>query len=432
MTKKLLILDDEPAVGQLISDIAESAGFSCRYVASPSLFLQSICDWEPTHVAIDLKMPEMDGLEVMEQLAGLGCKAEIIILSGVDARVLDAAARSAADYGLNFVGILSKPFAPKAITRLLSAPLSNNCRRNGDNSSGLSSQSSSISPDELRKAIQNGYLEVFYQPKIECRSNRLVGFEALSRIRHPERGLIFPDSFIPVAESHNLIYDLTLAILDQALSFLARMLEKDNLADSEQFLNSNRLLVAVNVSAQVLRRKEFVEELLQICQKYDVSNDRVILELTETAAMEDPAESLALLTRLRVRGFHLSIDDFGIGYSSMFQLVKLPFSEIKIDKSFVMTAMNREESRTVISSVVSLARSLKLCSTAEGIEDAETLDYLREIGCDIGQGFLFSRPVPESEIIRWMQANCNGGFWNGTPTTSFPKEPGLHGPVNLY
>lgn len=411
MTKKLVILDDEPAIGQLIVEIAEAAGVACKYSSNPKRFMQTVKEWEPTHVAIDLKMPEMDGLEVMEHLARLGCSAEIIILSGADERVLDAAARSAADYGLSFVGVLTKPFSPKALVSLLSAQTeATNSQFRGDPFVPAAPQFPSLSPIELKEAIQNRYLQVFYQPKIECQTNRLVGFEALSRIRHPRLGLISPDSFIPIAEANDLIYELTQEVLDQSLGFigenLAQNLEASNLS------NASKLKVALNVSCQILRQREFLEELLLACQKHGVAPEQVILELTESAAMENPAESLAMLTRLRVHGFHLSIDDFGVGYSSMLQLVKLPFSEIKIDKSFVLTASTNEESRTVINSVVSLGRSLKLSSTAEGIENAQTLEYLRGIGCDIAQGYYISRPVPEGEILQWMRTKCRNGVWH--------------------
>jgi len=411
MTKKLVILDDEPAIGQLIVEIAEAAGVACKYSSDPSGFMQTVSEWEPTHVAIDLKMPEMDGLEVMEHLARLGCSADIIILSGADERVLDAAARSAADYGLSFAGVLTKPFTPKALVRLLSHSADGvNPQFRSDPSSLSPSQFPSLSPIELKEAIQKGYLQVFYQPKIECGTNRLVGFEALSRIRHPRLGLISPDAFIPIAESHDLIYELTQAVLDQSLGFIGKKLAGN--LDGSPLPQAAKLKVALNVSCQILRQREFLEELLLACQRYGVAPEQVILELTESAAMENPAESLAMLTRLRVHGFHLSIDDFGVGYSSMLQLVKLPFSEIKIDKSFVLTASTNEESRTVINSVVSLGRSLKLSSTAEGIENAQTLEYLRGIGCDIAQGYYISRPVPEGEILQWMRTQCVNGIWN--------------------
>jgi EAL domain-containing protein (putative c-di-GMP-specific phosphodiesterase class I) len=171
------------------------------------------------------------------------------------------------------------------------------------------------------------------------------------------------------------------------------------------------LKVAINLSPQVLRQKSFVEELLSACSASGVDPEQIILELTETAAMENPAESLAMLTRLRVKGFRLSLDDFGIGYSSMLQLVKLPFSEIKIDKSFVMTSRSSEESRTVIESIVHLGRSLHLSSVAEGVEDTETLEYLRSVGCDAMQGYLISRPVPERDLMAWIQRKCTEGRW---------------------
>ena len=161
----------------------------------------------------------------------------------------------------------------------------------------------------------------------------------------------------------------------------------------------------------VLREKSFVEELLIACSTSAVDPDQIILELTETAAMENPAESLAMLTRLRVKGFHLSLDDFGIGYSSMLQLVKLPFSEIKIDKSFVMTSRSSEESRTVIESIVHLGRSLHLKSFAEGVEDMETLEYLRSLKCDVAQGYFISRPVSEQNLMVWIQTKCVDGCW---------------------
>src|SRR5690606_7193943 len=135
--------------------------------------------------------------------------------------------------------------------------------------------------------------------------------------------------------------------------------------------------------------------------RHGLTPEHLVLELTETSAMQDPVASLDMLTRLRMKGFQLSIDDFGTGYSSMVQLVRLPFSEIKLDKSFVMTARKSQESRTVIKSIVDLGKSLGLKSTAEGIEDDETLSYLREIGCDAAQGYLIARPLAAEQAIRW-------------------------------
>ena len=411
--RRLLILDDENSMGLLIMDIAETADIPSRFITNPADLITLIRNWKPTHVAIDLKMPKMDGVQVMEALANSGCNAKIIILSGVDERVLDAAARSAKEFGLNFAGVLSKPFTPKGLLQLLSPPSEASVENRRDNSGRR--QGVMMTPGSLRQDLDEECLEVYYQPKIDCQNNRLVGFEALARIRHPQHGLIFPDSFISVAEESGMICDLTTLVLDKALSFISRKVPFDGLGQDRAEIPVSHVYdvrVAINVSAQVLRQKRFVDQLLDACTAHSVAPDRLILELTETTAMENPEESLATLTRLRVKGFRLSIDDFGIGYSSMLQLVKLPFSEIKVDKSFVMTAQRSEESRSVISSVVALGRSLGLSSVAEGVEDPETLEFLRRIGCDVAQGYLFSQPMPEAEALNWMRTKCNKGHWS--------------------
>jgi len=271
-----------------------------------------------------------------------------------------------------------------------------------------------MSAGDLRQAIVQGYLQVFYQPKVACGDHRLLGFEALARVVHPQKGVLYPDSFIPVAEANELIGDLTRAVVEQALSFLMRNFSPTGQkvgVPREAMQDKDRLRVSINMSAQVLRQKTFVEELMSACSLSGIDPAHIILELTETAAMENPAESLAMLTRLRVKGFRLSLDDFGIGYSSMQQLVKLPFSEIKIDKSFVMTSRSSEESRTVIESIIRLGSSLKLSSVAEGVEDMETFEYLRAAGCDVAQGYLLSRPIPEKNLMAWIQSNCVDGRW---------------------
>jgi EAL domain-containing protein (putative c-di-GMP-specific phosphodiesterase class I) len=150
----------------------------------------------------------------------------------------------------------------------------------------------------------------------------------------------------------------------------------------------------------------------------------LIFELTETSAMEDPIASLDLLTRLRVRGFQLSLDDFGTGYSSMLQLVRMPFTEIKVDKSFVMSAMRSCESRAVITSIVDLARSLGIKSAAEGVEDSQTLDFLRQIGCDLAQGYFISAGLPVDAIDAWISHRA---------ATAGPSSPklGAQQPLNL-
>ena len=408
---RLLILDDDSAVGEMIQDIAASVGMTARYLVDPGEFFDAVEEWNPTHLAIDLKMPKMDGVEVLAQLAKRNCQAAIIVSSGVGDRVLDAAARSATERGLNIAGILSKPFTPKALRSLLAvAPAA---AKPVTESAATCWKAFEVTAAEVKRALEQKELQVFYQPKVECKSGKLVGCEALSRWRHPEHGLIMPDTFIPIAEASMMMGELTRQVMDQTLSCISRHFNGPPRGNglSQSDVDAVKPKMAVNMSPQVLRQQSFVEDTLAACSSYGVDPDQLILELTESSAMENPVESLAMLTRLRVKGFHLSIDDFGTGYSPMVQLVQLPFSEIKIDKSFVMTANRSEESRSVIKSIVSLGHSLGLYTVAEGVENAETLEYLSSVGCDAAQGYLISRPIPECELLQWISTQCVGGCW---------------------
>ena len=409
---KLLILDDDVAVAQMMQDVASTAGIPARCTTEPTEFFAAVQEWKPTHLVIDLRMPQMDGVEVMVHLSEMHCTSLIIISSGVGDRVLDAAARSAQEHGLRIAGVLPKPFSPRILLMLLAS-----------SKSGLEAEAEAAraprapfeaTAENLAKAIQNEEIIVYYQPKIECLAGRVLGFEALARWQHPEFGLITPDKFIPVAESSGLMGELTYRVLDLALGCLSRHFTAV-LSDqsSKSPVAHTRMKVAVNMSPQVLRQQDFLEHLVGACDANGIETYQLILELTESSAMENPVESLAMLTRLRVRGFHLSLDDFGTGYSSMLQLVQLPFSEIKIDRSFVMTLNHSAESRSVVRSIVSLGQSLGLQTTAEGVEEIKALDYLKQIGCDVAQGYKISRPIPEDELVRWYAERCSNGYWKG-------------------
>lgn len=387
MSGRLLILDDEPSIGATIAFIAEDAGFECRATTSPAAFFADFASWAPTHIAVDLIMPEMDGVEVLHRLAASDCRSRIIITSGVGSRVLDAARRTASDHGLDIAGALSKPFAPAALMALLreEAPTPAEPRR-----AGASSKAQEATEIELQRGIANGELVLAFQPKVHCADGRLAGFEALVRWN---RGgtMVFPDQFIPLAERTGLIHDLTEVVVRDSVKWLATEFPESDIA------------ISVNVSARSLGSQDLGDRIHEHCAAAGLAPSRVILEVTESSAMEDPLQSLTLLTRLRVQGFHLSIDDFGTGFSSMVQLVRLPFSEIKVDKSFVMQLPASNESKAVIRSIIDLGHSLGLRSTAEGVESGAALEYLREVGCDLAQGYFISKPLPGPAALAWAR-----------------------------
>ncbi len=393
---RLLILDDEAVVGQTIQRIAQKLGIDSRFVSRQEDFFQQLGGWNPDFISIDLAMPEMDGVEIMQELADRECRSKIIITSGMGNRVLDAARRSATEHGLDFVGVLIKPLTSQSLQAMVTDERSGRSRFIDDNRSiDLARFNAHIfvpTRQELIRAIEREEFVVVYQPQIHCYGRAIAGFEALIRWKHPERGLLLPRVFVPAAEKYELIDALTTQVFKQSVAWLSRSLPYSELS------------VSLNFSARSLLDYHLAEQLSELCKDFSITPQRVVLELTESGAMIDPLRSLDLMTRFRVKGFQLSIDDFGTGFSSMVQLVRLPFSEIKIDKSFVAPMMNSSESKAVTRCIVNLGNSLGLRVTAEGIEDAETLDYLSNLGCDLAQGYYISKPMSGDAALDWVRS----------------------------
>lgn len=390
---RLLILDDDESIARTVALIAGSDGAQSRVCTDPHEFLDLAQSWSPTHLYVDLQMPQMDGLQVLSELASRRCRARIIICSGVGNRVLEAAVLSARELGLDVCGMLPKPFRLNELRALLfavpDAPAKASTPPAPARQPGFTPGAA-----DLQDALARKHLFVVYQPKIHCSTGRVSGLEALVRWQHPDHGLITPDRFIPLAEEAGLIDGITLAVLNDALPWFAKW--------ATDYQQLGGLTLSINISARSLGRPELIDAIVDLCNRSGVSPSRLIFELTETAAMDEPVAALTLLTRLRVHGFMLSLDDFGTGYSSMLQLVRLPFSELKIDRSFVTSAATSQESRAVIRCITDLGRSLGMTTTAEGVEDSATHAYLREIGCDLAQGYLFSRPLTPVLLAKWM------------------------------
>jgi EAL domain-containing protein (putative c-di-GMP-specific phosphodiesterase class I) len=348
----------------------------------------------PDILTIDLAMPELDGVEIMRLLAERKCRSTIIISSGMGTRVLDAAQRSASEHGLRIAGVISKPIS-KENMRALIGDGSHSGNRLAAEERFSKIEEFAITRSDLEKALDRSEFEVVYQPKIECATGMLAGFEALARWNHPEAGLIMPTQFIPFAEQAGLIDALTAKVFDQSLAWFSQSFPE---SDSRKSIK-----LSLNVSAKSLVDIQMADNLSNICRQSHVAPERVVLELTESSAMVDPMLSLDLITRLRVKGFLLSIDDFGTGFSSMVRLVRLPFSEIKVDKSFVMDAQQSQESRTIIRSIIDLGHSLGLLVAAEGVEDLATLNYLNSLGCDLAQGYFIARPMSGAAAADWAK-----------------------------
>ena len=245
---------------------------------------------------------------------------------------------------------------------------------------------------DLAEGIATGQLFLEYQPKLDCRLGRITAVEALVRWRHPVHGIVQPDQFVKLAEETDRIHLLTDWVVGAAAKQAAAW-HAENLA----------LEVAVNISAKDVQDIDLPERLHQHCQAAGVDPSSMMLELTETGAMREAVQMLDVLTRLRLKGFKLSIDDFGTGYSSLVQLQKMPFSEVKVDGSFVMQMTRDPGCRVIVEIIIDLARKLGLRSVAEGVEEQAALNTLIEMGCDMAQGYYLSRPIAAERIAEFVR-----------------------------
>jgi diguanylate cyclase (GGDEF)-like protein/PAS domain S-box-containing protein len=245
---------------------------------------------------------------------------------------------------------------------------------------------------DLRRAISERELVLYYQPKAALESGVVTSVEALIRWMHPERGLVLPDSFIPLAQETSLIGPLTLYVIEEAL--------RQSRAWREQGIE---LQVAVNLSTRNLLDRSFPRQVATLLERWDVKPDALELEVTESSMLANPTRAKAILSELSELGIRLSIDDFGTGYSSLAYLRQLPVDEIKIDRSFVMGMAVEAGDAVIVRSTVDLGRNLGLEVVAEGVETIEHWERLRELGCTIAQGYYLSRPVPADELCDWLR-----------------------------
>lgn len=331
-------------------------------------------------------MPGLDGVEVMRLLAQEDCNATIIIVSGLGEKVLNAAKTAADESGLRVAGVLTKPFRVNALITLLDT-YSNDL----SNLSSRPSALAEISVQELKTALAERRLEVHYQPQIQCQSRTIAGFEALARIRGKQNDLIMPDRFIRLAEREGLIQQLTEQVFEQAIGWFAEV------------MGATDYTLSLNTSPSIFTDPDFPATLSRLCLNKGLAPHRIKLEVTETSTAKNASLALELLTQLRVKGFLLAIDDFGVGYSSLEQLVRQPFSELKIDKNFIIPIAQSEEAQKIAASLIALARALKLTTTAEGVEDELSLALLADAGCDLAQGFFISHPIAPTKILPWIK-----------------------------
>ena len=391
MTKSTVyLLDDEAALVELHCEVAEMAGFNAQGYIRASQFFEHVVEFENGSVMVlDLQMPEMDGIEVMRRLAQMPNPPALILISGHDVGVLRSAEKLCHAHGLEVIASLRKPLPVDTLLALFKQHIPDANRKKLDASHSVEDELTLI---ELQQAIRNEQLILHFQPQIEIATNKLSGIEVLVRWQHPEQGLIYPDRFISLAEQNGLMGELTHWVIDKTVK-------------QEQLWQDAGLTttMSVNISALDITGLTLPEQLAELLKNNKLAPPRLTLEITESALMGELVTSLDILTRLRLKGIKLSIDDFGTGYSSLSQLHRVPFTELKIDRSFVSNLNEDSEARAIVKTCILLGHELNMHVVAEGVESEEHLKLLKQMGCDFAQGYFIARPMPGSDLMAWVK-----------------------------
>ncbi|PCK08476.1 MAG: diguanylate phosphodiesterase [Alteromonadaceae bacterium] len=387
----IYLVDDEPEIADLVEEVLESIGLSCcSYLAANDFFNETRTFAPHALLILDLSMPDMDGIEVMRQLASTPSPPAIILMSGKDKSVLHSAEELCRAHALQLVTTMPKPFHIRQLIEAVNSYTSS--IEQHVNAVQQPTSTYNISPAMIEEAISQKQLILHYQPQINISSGRLSGAEALVRWQHPQIGMIYPDSFIHLAEKHGLIDALTRRVIEEAVA----QQKKWQLAQ----LN---LPVSVNISADDITSLALPDQLIKMLNDNTLDARNIVLEVTESTLMGELVRSLDILTRLRLKGIHLAIDDFGTGFSSLSQLHKIPFSEMKIDCSFVKAMIDDKDARAIVKTCIILGHELNMRVVAEGVETAEHLALLKEFNCDIAQGYYIAKPMPPEAFDRYLQ-----------------------------
>jgi EAL domain-containing protein (putative c-di-GMP-specific phosphodiesterase class I)/FixJ family two-component response regulator len=383
---RVFVLDDDPFMLSLLGKMLARLEYKdvTTFTRGADAVKALQCDPEAVDLILcDLQMPEMDGVEFVRHLVESRYTGTLVLVSGEDSRILEAAENLAKAHSLQVLGTLRKPPDPSALATVL-ARLGPRARE------ATGTYAVQHSRSDLQQALQAGQFVAHYQPKINLTTGDLTGVECLVRWQHPHEGLCLPGRFLPSIEAHGLMDALTEVVVATAMQDAQRW-HLDNLDIS----------VAVNVSMSSLTNLAFPEFIADTARTLEMPLNRLILEVTETQLMQNVVAAYEILTRLRLKRVGLAIDDFGVGHSSLAKLRDLPFNELKIDRGFVHGASRNESLAVFLQASISLARQLRLSTVAEGVEDQDDWTFLRTTGCEQAQGWFIAKAMPASELGAW-------------------------------
>ena len=386
---KILILDDDTFMLKLLTRMLAKLGYSAVMTCdngSDALRKIDQIDTRPDLILLDLNMPDMDGIEFVRYLVDRDYRGKLILVSGEDERMLRTAEKLVQAHKIPMLGYLHKPVDPDKLSEILQ-------KWTESITASPLPVSKAYSAADIQSAITNQELVNYYQPKVSVVSGEVIGVETLVRWHHPQDGVITPNRFIQVAEANNLIDDLTRSVLTQAIIQAGKWHQE-----------GQTLRVSINVTMDNLASLDFQDMVVNLVNENNLPPQKIVIEITESQVMgPDARVPLEILTRLRLKRFHLSIDDFGTGHSSLAQLRDIPFNELKIDQGFVHRAWQDDTLRAIYDASLAMGKQLGMDIVAEGVEDRNDWDLLRQTGCDMAQGNFISEPLLPADLPNWQQ-----------------------------
>ncbi len=335
----------------------------------------------------DLEMPEMDGVQLLRYLAEINYSGSVALISGKDHGLLKAVEELAKAHRLNVVGSTQKPLKRDALSFLLARIDKSRYPEVPDK------RELTITSQQITTGLKQNQFFTLFQPKVSVKTGKMTGVEVLTRWNHPEFGELPPDTFIPIAEQSNLIEQLSEQVILKTFEHVKKW-RQDGLVTTLSF----------NISMKTLTNLKLPEFLMSNASRYKIPVNDITLEITESQLMEELATSLEVVTRLRLNGLKLSIDDFGTGYSSLEQLKRIPFTELKINRTFVHNADEDKDASAILKSSTRLAKNLNLNVVAEGVETKQDWKMVEKLGCNEVQGFFISKPLSHTRLFKW--ATC--------------------------
>jgi EAL domain-containing protein (putative c-di-GMP-specific phosphodiesterase class I) len=378
------VFDDNPAIGVLAVGRLQQLGFEARSVLGKAAFVASLESWRPDLILLDLSLGDTDAIELFEMLSGRNFRGPVILMSGHSGAVLDHARRLGEGSGIAIAGVLEKPFHQRDLRALIA---------NLDIAAAPppAPQSDQPSPALLHDALAHDWLEFWYQPKIELETDSVVGAEMLARIRHPERDILVPATFLPHASDEDL-NELTMRALDEAF--------RSSMTLHRQVCP---LVFSINVAARTFTRTGLINDIKSIRERHS-TNLPIILEMTETDLVNDKVAAATFATRAILHGFQIAIDDFGHGYATFDRLRGMPFTELKLEGTMVNGCARDTALRSICKAAVQLAHGFGATAIAEGLEQPDDLKVVRSLGFDMAQGYIFSRPLPFQDFCKVVAA----------------------------